>query len=80
MTVHARSLRFTYDNKVKPVVFLHDLAAGTAERLFADDKKLDVNGVRWAPDGHGFFFVSGFSNHPVYLEAHVARAALLRRE
>jgi dipeptidyl aminopeptidase/acylaminoacyl peptidase len=72
VTVHARSLRFTYDNQVKPVVLLHDLAAGTAQQLFADDKKLSVSGVRWAPDSRGFYFVSGFSNHPVYLEAHVA--------
>jgi dipeptidyl aminopeptidase/acylaminoacyl peptidase len=71
VTVHAQSLRFTYDNKVKPFVFLHDLTAGTAQQLFGDDKKLHVNGVRWAPDGRGFYFVSAFSNHPIYLEAHV---------
>src|SRR5205807_2345804 len=73
VTVHARSLRFTYDNKVKPVVFLHDLTAGTAQQLFADDKKLNVSGVRWAHDGLGFYFVSAFSNHPIYLEANVTR-------
>ncbi len=73
VAVHARSLRHTYDNKIKPVVFLHDLAAGTAQQLFADDKKLNVNGVRWTHDSRGFYFVSAFSNHPLYLEANVAR-------
>src|SRR5206468_216340 len=41
--------------------------------LFADDKKLHLQGVRWRPDSGGFYFVSAFSNHPIYHEANVAR-------
>ncbi len=73
VTVHARSLLFTYDNKVKPLVFLHDLDNATSQQLFADDKKLMVSDVRWSPDSRGFYFVSAFSNHPIYFEAHVDR-------
>ena len=73
VTVHARSLRHPYDAKVKPVVFLHDLAAGTSEQLFADDKKLNVNGLSWTRDSKGFYFVSAVSSHPIYLHANVSR-------
>ena len=54
VTIHGRSLRYTYDNKVKPVVFLYDLEAGTRRRIF-DDPSLNVREVAWSPDGKGFY-------------------------
>src|SRR5262249_12664781 len=52
--IHNRSLRFTYDNKVKPTVFLMDLENGVRQQIFADPK-FNISRVRWAPDGKGFY-------------------------
>src|SRR5262249_2094773 len=38
VAIHGRSLRYTYDNKVKPAVFLHDLERLTTQEIFADKK------------------------------------------
>ena len=36
VTVRERSLRYTYDQKVKPATYLHDLKRGTAARILAE--------------------------------------------
>jgi dipeptidyl aminopeptidase/acylaminoacyl peptidase len=68
VTAHDRSLRFVYDNKVKPVVFLYDLATAERKQIFAEPK-FNIGQVRWAQDGKGFYAVSAFTNHPQYLNA-----------
>ena len=78
VTVHNRSLRYVYDARVKPIVMLHDLAAGTAEQLFADDKKLSVEGIRWTADSKGFFF-AGDVQQSSDLQRGPRRTALLLR-
>lgn len=70
VTVHDRSLRFVYDQKVKPVVFLYDLGTGERKQVFGD-KKFNVSQVRWARDGRGFYATSEFSSHPEYINATV---------
>jgi dipeptidyl aminopeptidase/acylaminoacyl peptidase len=68
VTVHNRSLRYQYDNKVKPVLFLHDLATGERRPVFADPK-YNISHVRWAPDGRGFFAVNDFNSQPQFSQA-----------
>ncbi len=68
VTVHDRSLRFVYDQKVKPVVFLYDLSSGERRQLF-EDRRFNIGRVRWARDGRGFYAASELSSHPEYLSA-----------
>ena len=68
VTIHDRSLRYIYDNKIKPVVFLYDLQTGEAKQVFTDPK-FNVGRVRWAPDGKGFYASSSFTHDPHYLNA-----------
>ncbi|HMF13622.1 MAG TPA: prolyl oligopeptidase family serine peptidase, partial [Gemmataceae bacterium] len=70
VAVHERSLSFVYDNKVKPVVFLHDLATGERKQLFAE-RKYNVSRVRWMPDGKGLYAASEFTTDPKYVHATV---------
>jgi dipeptidyl aminopeptidase/acylaminoacyl peptidase len=62
---HQRSLRYEYDNKIKPVIMLHDLESGAAERVFAD-KGFNISSARWAPDGKGFYAVNDRSSRPQF--------------
>jgi dipeptidyl aminopeptidase/acylaminoacyl peptidase len=68
VTIHDRSLRFVYDNKIKPVVFLYDLDTGERKQIFTEPK-FNIGQVRWAHDGKSFYAVSAFTNHPQYLNA-----------
>jgi dipeptidyl aminopeptidase/acylaminoacyl peptidase len=70
VTVHERSLRYLYDNRVKPAVFLVDLDSGAHKQLF-DGPRFHVQRVRWAADGKGFYAASAFTHHPDYLMAYV---------
>jgi dipeptidyl aminopeptidase/acylaminoacyl peptidase len=65
VTTHSRSLRFVYDNRIKPVVFLHDLSMGTSKQVLAEPK-WNIQGVRWAPDGRGFYAVDLRSSRPEF--------------
>src|SRR4029077_13957236 len=68
VTINSQSLRYTYDHKVKPAVFLVELETGAARRIL-DDPKLNLGAVRWAPDGKGFYVINQFSDTPQYNDA-----------
>ncbi|HEU4388996.1 MAG TPA: prolyl oligopeptidase family serine peptidase, partial [Blastocatellia bacterium] len=68
VTIHDRSLRFIYDARIKPAVFLYTLADGHATQIFTDPK-FNVREAAWTHDGKGFYATSEFSNHPQYQEA-----------
>jgi dipeptidyl aminopeptidase/acylaminoacyl peptidase len=70
VTIHDRSLRYIYDQKVRPATFLHDLKGKTSKQLFADGKLLP-NRVAWTPDNRGFYFAAPHTTHPVYINASV---------
>ncbi len=72
VTTHDRSLRYVYDQKIRPATWLHDLKTGASKQLFADGK-LVPRQVAWATDSKGFYFAAPFANHPVYLTATVDR-------
>jgi dipeptidyl aminopeptidase/acylaminoacyl peptidase len=68
VTIHDRSLRYVYDNKIKPAVFIYDLKSGERKQLFTE-QKFNVDRVRWAPDSKGFYASSAFTEDPQYLNA-----------
>jgi dipeptidyl aminopeptidase/acylaminoacyl peptidase len=71
VAVHSRSLRYVYDQKVKPVTFLYDLRQGTSRQLFSDGKLLPA-AFDWDPESRGFYFSAPFSSHPVYHHASIS--------
>ena len=71
VTVRERSLRYIYDQKVRPVTFLHDLKKGTAEQIFSDGKLLPAR-VAWTPDSRGFYFSIPYTTHPTYINAAIS--------
>lgn len=71
LALHNRSLRFTYDQEVKPVVYLHDLKAGTSKQLFPDGKLL-VNQLTAAREADGFYLTTAYTTHPKYVNAAIS--------
>ena len=65
---HQQSLSFQYDNRVPPVLKLHDLMAGTTRSLLEGTRVLATS-AQWAPDSNGFYFVQSYSSHPTYYTA-----------
>jgi dipeptidyl aminopeptidase/acylaminoacyl peptidase len=72
VAVHQRSLSYEFDEKVKPVTFLYDLAMGAGKPIFTDGTIIPSQ-VRWTHDGAGFYCVSPYSTHPIYRQAYVGR-------
>jgi dipeptidyl aminopeptidase/acylaminoacyl peptidase len=60
---HARSLRYTYDNKSRPVWMLHDLEKGTSRRAL-DEPGLNVAHIAWSPDSKGYYAAYRHSSKP----------------
>lgn len=70
--IHDRSLRYVYDNQVKPVAFLHDLKNGGVKQILTDPK-LNISSLSWARDSKGFYAVNNFTSHPQYVNATIAQ-------
>ncbi|MBI3652666.1 MAG: prolyl oligopeptidase family serine peptidase [Acidobacteria bacterium] len=71
VTNHDRSLRYVYDQKVKPAVFLYDLTSGEGKAIFTANQ-FNIGQTIWARDGKGFYSTSQFTNHPVYVNATIS--------
>jgi dipeptidyl aminopeptidase/acylaminoacyl peptidase len=65
---HAKSLHYTFDQKVRPVVILHDLSGGPEKQLFAELRVRAV-GFEWAPDNSGFYMATPFSTDARFMTA-----------
>lgn len=70
IAIHQRSLHYNFDNKIKPAVFLHDLAGGQARRLFTEPP-WNIHHVRWSPDGRGFYVTNLHNTQPRFAQAGV---------
>ncbi len=68
VTIHDRSLRYTWDQKIRPLTFLHDLKKGTATQLFTDGKLLPSQ-IAFDLENKGFYFSAPYTTHPVYNNA-----------
>ena len=66
VATHARSLHYTFDEKVPPITVLHNLTDGTEKQIFTEGR-LYPNFVEWAPDNSGFYAIVPFTNHPKFL-------------
>lgn len=72
VAIHARSLRFVYDNKIKPIVVLHNIDSGTQRPIFASPT-LNVSSVQWSPDGKGIYATHEHSSKPHLVQAGVTQ-------
>jgi dipeptidyl aminopeptidase/acylaminoacyl peptidase len=70
VTIHDRDLRFVYDQRVKPIVFLYNLKTGERKQIFKDPK-FNLVDVKWRRDNQGFYALSRFTTHPRYIKATV---------
>ena len=70
--VHAKSLHYTFDQKVPPITILHNIADGTEKQIFTEGR-IRPFGFEWAPDNSGFYAWAPFSNDPKFLTANVVR-------
>jgi dipeptidyl aminopeptidase/acylaminoacyl peptidase len=70
--VHAKSLHYTFDQKVPPVTILHNLADGTEKQIFAEGR-IYPRGFEWLPDSSGFYAWAPYSTHPKFLTATIER-------
>jgi dipeptidyl aminopeptidase/acylaminoacyl peptidase len=67
---HNRTLRYLFDNRTKPVYYLHDLKGGKEERILADPR-LNISKVFWAPDSQSFYACNDHSTLPQLNQAGV---------
>jgi dipeptidyl aminopeptidase/acylaminoacyl peptidase len=65
---HAKSLHYTFDQRVRPAVILHDLNGGPEKQLFAE-LRVRAEGFEWAPDNSGFYMATPFSTDTRFMTA-----------
>jgi dipeptidyl aminopeptidase/acylaminoacyl peptidase len=70
--VHARSLHYTFDQKVPPIAILHNLTDGTEKQIFTEGR-IRPYGFEWAPDNSGFYAWAPFSSDPKFLTANIVQ-------
>jgi dipeptidyl aminopeptidase/acylaminoacyl peptidase len=68
VAVHQQSLAYQWDQKIPPKTFLHDLKTGEAKEILTEGRIRPVF-FRWTKDGSGFYVVTPYSTHPVFLQA-----------
>ncbi len=66
LAVHNQSLRYGYDQKIPPLVILHDFEKGMAQEMFSG-LRIYPEVIRWTSDSQNFYFSARFSSHPKYL-------------
>ncbi len=65
---HAKSLHYAFDQKVQPLVILHDLSSGQEKQLFAE-LRVRAEGFEWAPENSGFYMATPFSTDERFMTA-----------
>ncbi|HKT48471.1 MAG TPA: prolyl oligopeptidase family serine peptidase [Candidatus Acidoferrales bacterium] len=68
---HARSLRYAFDQKTPPVIFLHDLTNG-AEKQILTEGRIRAEAFDWAPDSSGFYVATPYSTDARFMTAGIA--------
>src|SRR5882672_10779525 len=64
--IHAKSLRYQFDQKIAPVSVLHNFTDGSEKTIFAEGR-IRPYGFEWAPDNSGFYAWAPYSTHPKFL-------------
>jgi dipeptidyl aminopeptidase/acylaminoacyl peptidase len=70
---HEKSLHYEFDQKVPPVVFLHNLSAGTEKQIFTEGR-VRPYAFEWASDDSGVYAVAPYSTDPRFLTATILKA------
>lgn len=70
VTIHERSLSYTFNHKVKPVVYLYDLEKNERKQVLAGPK-FNISKIHWQRDGKGFYAVNQFTSHPRFVMGYV---------
>jgi dipeptidyl aminopeptidase/acylaminoacyl peptidase len=70
VSIHSRSLRYTYDNKIKPIVLLHDRKIGQRKQIFKDPV-FNISGIYWTADGKGFYAANDYCSQPQLNQASI---------
>ena len=70
---HARSLHYTFDQKVPPIAVLHDLRTGRDKQIFTEGR-VRPNGFEWNADNSGFYAAAPYSTDPKFLTATIDKA------
>jgi len=70
VAVHARSLSYEFDEKIKPVTTLYDFATGRGKLVLAGGEVIPSQ-IHWTFDSKGFYAVTPYSTHPIYHQAFV---------
>jgi dipeptidyl aminopeptidase/acylaminoacyl peptidase len=68
--IHAKSLHYTFDQKVPPVSILHNLSDGTEKPIFTEGRVRPF-GFEWTSDGSGFYAWAPYSTDPKFLTASI---------
>jgi dipeptidyl aminopeptidase/acylaminoacyl peptidase len=68
VTVHERSLSESYDQRLRSITRLTNLATGESRTIF-DGAQLIPYDITWASDGAGFYFENDTTTHPRYRTA-----------
>jgi dipeptidyl aminopeptidase/acylaminoacyl peptidase len=68
--IHAKSLHYTFDQKVPPLTILHNLADGTEKQIFTEGR-VRPYGFEWTPDSSGFYAWAPYSSDPKFLTASI---------
>ncbi len=67
---HAKSLHYTFDQKVPPVTVLHNLTDSTEKQIFTEERGRPY-GFEWTPDSSGFYAWAPYSSDPKFLTASI---------
>ncbi|HUL34522.1 MAG TPA: prolyl oligopeptidase family serine peptidase [Candidatus Eisenbacteria bacterium] len=70
VAVHAKSLHYTFDQKVPPVTMLHNLTDGTEKAMFTEGRVRPL-GFAWTPDSTGFYAAAPYSTDSRFLTASI---------
>ena len=62
-TIHERSLRYVYDNRIKPIAFLINLQTGARRRIL-EEPHWNLQQLLWSPDGKTLYVVHLVSSQP----------------
>ncbi len=68
--VHQKSLHYTFDQKVPPVVVLHHLADGTEKQIFTEGRGRPY-GFEWTPDSAGLYAWAPYSSDAKFITASI---------
>ena len=68
--IHAKSLRYQFDQKIPPVSVLHNLADGSEKTIFTEGR-VRPYGFEWAPDNSGFYAWAPYSTDPRFITASI---------